>query len=101
MSNECDRSPTYPSYMLRLWQAGGRDGRPVWRASLENLHTGERLAFGATQALFAGLADLMASAGEIKVPLERTSSLVSMPASNRLCPADFRPGRQPTNAQVH
>ena len=26
MSNECDRSPTYLSYMLRLWQAGSRGG---------------------------------------------------------------------------
>ena len=36
MSNECDRSATYLSYMLRLWQAGSRDGKSVWRASLEN-----------------------------------------------------------------
>ena len=56
MSNECDRSPTYLSYMLRLWQAGSRDGKSVWRASLENPHTGERLAFGGVEALVAFLA---------------------------------------------
>jgi len=60
MSNECDRSPTYLSYMLRLWQAGSRGGQPVWRASLENPRTGERLAFGDAKDLFAFLANLMA-----------------------------------------
>ena len=57
MSNECDRSPTYLSYMLRLWQAGSRNGKPVWRASLENPHTGERLAFDGVEALVAFLAE--------------------------------------------
>jgi hypothetical protein len=57
MSNECDRFPTYLSYMLRLWQAGGRGGQRVWRASLENPHTGERQAFGDVEALVAFLAD--------------------------------------------
>ena len=57
MSNECDRSPTYLSYMLRLWQAGSRDGKSVWRASLENPHTGERQAFGDVETLVAFLAE--------------------------------------------
>ena len=48
----------YVAYMLRLWHAGSLGGQPVWRASLENPHTGERLAFGDTRALFAFLADL-------------------------------------------
>jgi len=43
--------------MLRLWQAGSRDGKSVWRASLENPHTGERLAFGGVEALVAFLAE--------------------------------------------
>lgn len=64
-----DRSPTtYVAYMLRLWQAGSWDGRPVWRASLENPHTGERLAFGDTKALFAFLAELTASLAEARSP---------------------------------
>ena len=57
MSNECDRSPTYLSYMLRLWQAGSRDGKSVWRASLEDPHTGERLAFGGVEALVTFLVE--------------------------------------------
>jgi hypothetical protein len=57
MSNECDKSPTYLSYMLRLWQAGSRGGQQVWRASLENPHTGERQAFGGVEALVAFLAE--------------------------------------------
>lgn len=51
----------YVAYMLRFWQAGSRDGTPVWRASLENPHTGERLAFGDVNALFDFLNDFMAS----------------------------------------
>ena len=58
------RHEAYVAYMLRLWQAGSRDGQPVWRASLENPHTGERLAFGDTKALFAFLADLTAFRAE-------------------------------------
>lgn len=50
---------TYIAYMLRLWQVGSRDGSPVWRASLENPHTGERLVFGDGKALLAFLADLI------------------------------------------
>ena len=75
MSNECDRSPTYLSYMLRLWQAGSRDGKSVWRASLENPHTGERLAFGGVEALVAFLAEKTNSplgAGNVPETFERT-----------------------------
>ena len=57
MSSESDRSATYLSYMLRLWQAGSRGDQPVWRASLENPNTGECLAFGGVEALLAFLAD--------------------------------------------
>jgi hypothetical protein len=50
-----DRS-AYHAYLLRLWQVkpapGGSSGEPVWRASLENPHTGERVGF-------AGLDDLV------------------------------------------
>jgi hypothetical protein len=45
--------------MLRLWQVGSRDGMPVWRASLENPHTGDRMAFDDGKGLLAFLADLM------------------------------------------
>ena len=70
MSNECDRSATYLSYLLRLWQAGSRDGKSVWRASLENPHTGERQAFGDVEALVAFLADRTSSPAGVKSILD-------------------------------
>ena len=42
------------SYMLRLWQAE-QDGAWVWRASLENAHTGERRGFASLAELYAFL----------------------------------------------
>lgn len=56
-----DRHGTYVAYMLRLWQAGSHGGRPVWRASLEDPHTGERLAFGEMTELFAFLSERVGS----------------------------------------
>jgi hypothetical protein len=44
----------YAAYMLRLWQVGDGDSA-VWRASLEDPHTGERCAFANQEALFAFL----------------------------------------------
>ena len=46
--------PGYLAYMLRLWRVND-DGKPVWRASLESPHTGERVGFGSLEALFAFL----------------------------------------------
>ena len=46
----------YFAYMLRLWQAGG-DEEPVWCASLESAHTGERQMFADLEALFAFLTE--------------------------------------------
>jgi hypothetical protein len=40
--------------MLRLWEASTDEG-PVYRASLESPHTGERQAFADLAALFAFL----------------------------------------------
>jgi hypothetical protein len=51
---------TYVAYMLRLWWSGSRDGRPIWRASLEDAHTGERLAFGDTEEMLAFLGERIA-----------------------------------------
>lgn len=48
------KAPRYMAYMLRLWRAN-TDAQPVWRASLESPHTGERLGFGSLEALFAFL----------------------------------------------
>ena len=44
----------YHAYLLRLWQEH-RDGQPVWRASLEDPHTGQRLGFAELTQLFAFL----------------------------------------------
>jgi hypothetical protein len=44
----------YKSYVLRVWQAGG-PAHVVWRASLEDVHTGERLGFAGLEQLFAFL----------------------------------------------
>ena len=62
---------TYMACLLRLWQAGSRGGLPVWRASLENPHTGERLAFGDAKDLFTFLVDLMANLAAGTAPLEK------------------------------
>ena len=62
--------PTYLVYMVRVWLAGSSAGRSVWRASLENPHTGERLAFGDAKDLLTFLADLMADLADGTAPLE-------------------------------
>lgn len=64
----------YVAYMLRLWQAGSRSGRPVWRASLENPHTGERLAFGTVEDLFVYLTETMGVFAETPDRLDGTAS---------------------------
>ena len=45
----------YRVYLLRLWQAAGKDGQPVWRAALEDAHSGERHAFADLAQLCAFL----------------------------------------------
>lgn len=44
----------YQAYMLRLWLMDSSD-QGVWRASLEDPHTGARRAFASLAALFAFL----------------------------------------------
>jgi hypothetical protein len=39
-----ERQRPYLAYLLRLWQIQDK-GKIGWRASLENAHTGEKLAF--------------------------------------------------------
>ncbi len=46
----------YLSYLLRLWQVHS-NGMPVWRASLENPHTGERQGFATLEQLFDFLSE--------------------------------------------
>lgn len=44
----------YIAYLLRLWLAPG-PGPPLWRASLEDPHTGNRQGFGSLDDLVAYL----------------------------------------------
>lgn len=57
--------PHYRAYLLRLWRVGESseaEKLPIWRASLEDPHTGERLAFATLGRLFAFLSDQTAQA---------------------------------------
>jgi len=45
----------YRVYLLRLWLAESEDGRPVWRAALEDARTGERHGFADLARLCAFL----------------------------------------------
>jgi len=47
-------------YLLRLWQVEN-DGHPIWRASLEDAHTGERQGFANLTLLYAYLAEQTAT----------------------------------------
>ena len=53
MSTEPGR---YLAYMLRLWQIDD-EGEPIWRASLESPHTGERRGFPNLEALVVFLVE--------------------------------------------
>ena len=50
------QSPRYLAYLVRLWQVQDR-GVFVWRASLEDAHTGERHGFSDVKSLAAFLAE--------------------------------------------
>lgn len=47
----------YLAYLVRIWQVRSR-GQLVWRASVENAHTGERQAFASLGRLFAFLEEM-------------------------------------------
>lgn len=44
----------YLSYLLRLWRENDKD-RPVWRASLKQVQTGEQAGFTSLEGLFGFL----------------------------------------------
>lgn len=54
-----DESPRYLAFMVRLWRTDTQEG-PVWRASAESPHTGERQGFASLEALCAFLAERVA-----------------------------------------
>jgi hypothetical protein len=55
-----DETVDYRSYLLRLWRAeeGGKD---VWRASLQDSQSGERISFATLEALFTFLQEQLES----------------------------------------
>jgi hypothetical protein len=77
MNGEAVRQEDYVAYMLRLWRAGSRHGQPVWRASLEDAHTGERQVFGDIEALVAFLVGKTNSLIDIRNMLETLERPVS------------------------
>lgn len=55
----------YRAYLLRLWQMRS-GGRLVWRASLEDPHTGERRGFASFKQLVAFLDEQTSGATEVR-----------------------------------
>ena len=53
----------YLAYMLRLWRVGDA-GQPIWRASLESPHTGERHSFADLETLLRFLQERTVRAPE-------------------------------------
>jgi hypothetical protein len=53
-----DEPRRYRAYLLRLWQADGDDGHPVWRAALEHARIGERRGFADLESLSTFLGTL-------------------------------------------
>ncbi len=52
----------YYAYLLRLWRVE-TGARPVWHASLEDPHTGERKGFANLNSLFDFLIEQMGTRG--------------------------------------
>ena len=65
-----DEQRQYLSYLLRLWQERATSPA-VWRASLENSRTGERIGFSDTMQLFAFLQEQVAgeAGGELQTDI--------------------------------
>jgi hypothetical protein len=54
MANFLKKHGEYIAYMLRLWPVRNKT-KQVWRASLEDAHTGERVGFASLDELFGYL----------------------------------------------
>ena len=53
----------YLSYLLRMWQETG-EGLPIWRASLESPHSGERQGFADLASMVAFLEEQTGASAE-------------------------------------
>ena len=64
------QEPRYLAYLLRLWQV--RDNNEmVWRASLEDPHSGERRGFASLEMLVAFLQEQTRSATQNQEQAEK------------------------------
>ena len=74
-----ERQRPYLAYLLRLWQIQDKE-ETGWRASLENAHTGEKLAFADLDQLIAFLRERigLAPPAERLVEYERTPQTDSL-----------------------
>ena len=52
------KNTTYFAYLLRLWRENNHK-TPVWRASLEDIESGEQIKFANADALFNYLQEKM------------------------------------------
>ncbi|MGD8793934.1 MAG: hypothetical protein PVF47_15385 [Anaerolineae bacterium] len=75
------RSQHYRSYLLRLWLEHGENPNlpGVWRYSLEDPHTGEKLGFASLESLLAFLQQQTSLAG----PLGRQGTGDDPPSGQR------------------
>lgn len=48
------KTPEYLSFLLRMWQENDQS-KPVWRASLKEVRSGEQIVLTSLEALFACL----------------------------------------------
>ena len=58
-----NQEPLYRSYLLRLWTSV-HNGEVIWRASLEDANTGERLGFATLERMFDFLRTQVAVSSE-------------------------------------
>ena len=65
-----ERQRPYLAYLLRLWQIQDKE-KFGWRASLENAHTGEKLAFANLDELIAFLRERTGLAPPAERPVEQ------------------------------
>jgi hypothetical protein len=59
-----NQRPVYRLYLLRLWQAHSGE-RVVWRASLEDVHSGERRGFAGLDRMRAFLEDQLGASSVV------------------------------------
>jgi hypothetical protein len=71
----------YLAYLLRLWQIQDK-WETGWRASLENAHTGEKLAFAHLDELVAFLRERI----DLAPPAERLVELEGTPKTDSVSP---------------